>query len=158
MAEELDIPPGIQIGSAPPGTPSFFATTKYADQYGDPLVLAEALARHSKLRAYVLHRGWPHVKGVVVLMLAHPQLYVDISMINWYLPREEFHRYAASGRSRLRKTNHVRLRRDNLARRDQAGDRRGYFGGFPQPKQKRDILYNNAARFLRFDPAGMTVR
>jgi hypothetical protein len=37
------------------GTPSFFATAKYADQYGDPLVLAEALARNPKLRTYVLH-------------------------------------------------------------------------------------------------------
>ena len=29
---------------------------------------------------------------------------------------------------------------------------------FLSPRQKRDILYNNAARFLCFDPAGMTVR
>ena len=29
---------------------------------------------------------------------------------------------------------------------------------FLGPRQKRDILYNNAARFLCFDPAGMTVR
>jgi hypothetical protein len=43
MAEALDIPLGIQIGPASPGTPSFFATAKYADQYGDPLALAEAL-------------------------------------------------------------------------------------------------------------------
>jgi uncharacterized protein len=62
MAEELDIPPGIQIEPAPPGTPSFFATTKYAEQYGDPLVLAEGLARHPKLRAYVLHGGWSQSK------------------------------------------------------------------------------------------------
>lgn len=27
---------------------------------------------------------------------------------------------------------------------------------FLSPKQKRDILYNNAVRFLRFDPASMT--
>jgi predicted TIM-barrel fold metal-dependent hydrolase len=55
------------------------------------LVLAEALARHPKLRAYVLHG--PHVKGVIALMSAHPQLYVDISVIDWYLGREEFHKY-----------------------------------------------------------------
>ncbi len=125
MAEELDIPLGVEIGSAPPGTPSFFATAKYADQYGDPLVLAEALARHPKLRAYVLHGGWPHVKGMIALMSAHPQFYVDISVIDWCLPREEFHKYLRRlVEARLRKTNHVRLRRDDRARRDQAGDRR----------------------------------
>jgi len=26
-------------------------------------------------------------------MSAHPQLYVDISVIDWNLPREEFHKY-----------------------------------------------------------------
>ena len=159
MAEELDIPPGIQIGSAPPGTPSFFATTKYADQYGDPLVLAEALARHSKLRAYVLHRGWPHVKGVIALMLAHPQRYVDISMIDWYLPREEFHRYLRPvveagfakrimfGSDEMIWPDAIKLAIDGVISAD-----------FLSPKQKRDILYNNAARFLCFDPASMTVR
>jgi uncharacterized protein len=125
MAEELDIPLGVEIGPAPPGTPSFFATAKYADQYGDPLVLAEALARHPKLRAYVLHGGWPHVKGMIALMSAHPQLYVDISVIDLVSAARGISQvFAAIGRSRLRKTNHVRLRRDDLARRDQAGDRR----------------------------------
>jgi hypothetical protein len=28
---------------------------------------------------------------------------------------------------------------------------------FLTPKQKREVLYNNAAKFLRFDPARMTV-
>jgi predicted TIM-barrel fold metal-dependent hydrolase len=29
---------------------------------------------------------------------------------------------------------------------------------FLSPRQKRDILYNNVARFLRLDPASMTVQ
>jgi predicted TIM-barrel fold metal-dependent hydrolase len=159
MAEELDIPLGVEIGPAPPSTPSFFATAKYADQYGDPLVLAEALARHPKLRAYVLHGGWPHVKGMIALMSAHPQLYVGISAIEWYLPRVEFHKY-------LR-----RLVEAGFAKRIMFGSDEMIWpdasklaidgvnaADFPSPKQKRDILYNNAARFLRFDPASMTVQ
>jgi uncharacterized protein len=30
---------------------------------------------------------------MIALMSTHPQLYVDISVIDWYLSREEFHKY-----------------------------------------------------------------
>jgi predicted TIM-barrel fold metal-dependent hydrolase len=93
MAKELDIPMGIQMGLEPPGAASFLATSKYADQNGDPLVLADELARHPRWRAYVPHSGWPHVEGMIALMSANPQLYADISVIDWYLPREGFYKY-----------------------------------------------------------------
>jgi hypothetical protein len=159
MAEELEIPLGIQIGTEAPRAATFFATAKYADQYGDPLVLADALARHPRLRVYVLHAGWPHVAGMIALMAAHPQLYADISMIDWYLPRDEFHEY-------LR-----RLVEAGFAKRIMFGSDEMIWPGaitlgidavtsadFLSPKQKRDILYNNAAKFLRFDAARMTVQ
>lgn len=159
MAEELDIPLGIQIGVESSATASFFATAKYADQYGDPLVLADAFARHPRLRAYVLHGGWPHVEGMIALMGAHPQLYADISMIDWYLPREEFHKY-------LR-----RLVEAGFAKRIMFGSDEMIWPGaielaidavtsadFLSAKQKRDIFYNNAAKFLRFDAIRMTAQ
>lgn len=159
MAEELDIPLGIEMGPESLGASDFLATSKYADQYGDPLVLADALARHPKLRTYVLHAGWPHVEGMIALMSASPQLYVDISMIDWYLPREEFYKYLH------------RLVEAGFAKRIMFGSDEMIWPGaiklgigavasaeFLSPKQKRDILYNNAAKFLRFDPAKMTVQ
>jgi predicted TIM-barrel fold metal-dependent hydrolase len=88
----------------------------------------------------------------------HPQLYVDISMIDWYLPRDEFQEY-------LR-----RLVEAGFAKRIMFGSDEMIWPGAIQlaidavtsadllsPKQKRDILYN-AAKFLRFDPARMTVQ
>ena len=159
MAEELDIPLGIEMGPESMGAADFFATSKYAEQYGDPLVLADALARHPKLRAYVLHAGWPHAEGMIALMAASPQLYVDISMIDWYLPREEFYKYLH------------RLVEAGFAKRIMFGSDEMIWPGaikvgidavasaeFLSPKQKRDILYNNAAKFLRFDAAKMTVQ
>jgi hypothetical protein len=74
MPADLDIPPGIQIEPAPAGHAEFFATTKYADQYGDPLVLAEGwLAIRNCVRMCCTGDG-PHLKGVIALMSAHPQL------------------------------------------------------------------------------------
>ncbi len=159
MAEELDIPLGIEMGPESLGAADFFATSKYAEQYGDPLVLADALARHAKLRAYVLHAGWPHVEGMIALMAANPELYVDISMIDWYLPREEFHKYLHQlveagfakrimfGSDEMIWPGAIKLGIDAVATAE-----------FLSPKQKRDILYNNAAKFLRFDAAKMTVQ
>jgi hypothetical protein len=159
MAEELDIPLGIEMGPESQGAANFVGTAKYSEQYGDPLVLADALARHPKLRAYVLHAGWPHVEGMIALMAASPRLYVDISMIDWYLPREEFYRYL------------LRLVEAGFAKRIMFGSDEMIWPGaiklgieavasaeFLSAKQKRDILYNNAARFLRFDAAKMTVQ
>jgi predicted TIM-barrel fold metal-dependent hydrolase len=56
-------------------------------------VLADELARHPRWRAYVPHSGWPHVEGMIALMSANPQLYADISVIDWYLPGEGFYKY-----------------------------------------------------------------
>ncbi len=159
MAEELDVPLGIEMGPESLGAANFLATSKYADQYGDPLVLADGLARHPRLRAYVLHAGWPHAEGMIALMSANPKLYVDISMIDWYLPREEFYKYL------------YRLVEAGFAKRIMFGSDEMIWPSaiklgidavssveFLSPKQKRDILYNNAARFLRFDPAKIAVQ
>jgi uncharacterized protein len=101
----------------------------------------------------------PHVKGVIALMLAHPQLCEDISMIDWYLAREEFHRYLRPvveagvakrimfGSDEMIWTDAIKPVIDGVNSAD-----------FLSPKQKRDILYSNAARFLCFDPASRTVR
>jgi len=158
-AEELDIPLGIEVGPEPSGAANFLGTAKYAEQYGDPLVLADALACHPRLRAYVLHAGWPHVEGMIALMSANPKLYVDISVIDWYLPREEFYKYLQ------------RLVEAGFAKRIMFGSDEMIWPGaiklgidavssaeFLSPRQKRDILYNNAANFLRFDAEKMSVR
>ena len=92
-------------------------------------------------------------------MSAHPQLYVDISMIARYLPRDEFQEYSR------------RLVEAGSAKRIMFGSDEMIWSGaiqlaidavtssdFLSPKQKRDILYNNAAKFLRFGPARMTVQ
>jgi uncharacterized protein len=84
---------------------------------------------------------------------------VDISMIDWYLPREEFYKYL------------YRLVEAGFAKRIMFGSDEMIWPSaiklgidavssveFLSPKQKRDILYNNAARFLRFDPAKIAVQ
>lgn len=151
LAEQLDIPFAIHMGLGPPGA-AYLGYPKYRMGLSNPLLLEEVLILHPKLRIYVMHAGWPMLDQMIGLMWAHPQVYVDVGVINWAIPRKEFHSY--------------------LRRLVEAGfEKRIMFGSdqmvwpevigkavegvetatFLTPKQKRDIFYNNAAAFFRLD-------
>ena len=149
LAEELDIPIGIHMGLTKPGG-IYDAFPKYRASLSDPLLLEEVLIRHPKLRVYVMHAGWPMLDQMMALMWAHPQVYVDTSVINWAVPREEFHTY-------LR-----RLVEAGFGRRIMFGSDQMVWpeaigmaiegiesAEFLSEQEKRDILYNNAATFFR---------
>lgn len=149
VAEELDIPVGIHIGTGPPGAP-YLGFPEYRASSHSPLSLEEPLLRHPKLRIYVMHAGWPMLDDTLALMYTHPQVYVELGVISFMLPRVEFHRYlkilveAGFGKRVLFGSDQmiwpqaieVALQSIESAT-------------FLSQKQKRDILYNNAARFLR---------
>ena len=151
LAEELDIPVGIHIGLSKPGV-SYDDSPKYRAALSNPMLLEEALLRHPKLRLYVMHAGWPMLDQMVALMWAHPQVYVDVAVINWALPRAEFHSYLR----RLVEAGfgqRIMFGSDQMVWPDAIG--RAVEGiesaAFLSEQQKRDIFYNNAARFLRLE-------
>ena len=152
VAEELDVPVGIHMGPGPPGAAYLPDLKTYRARLSSPLELEEALLKHPKLRVWIMHAGWPMIDALLALLWAHPQVYVDTGIIDFGIPRPEFHRY--------------------LQRIVEAGfEKRVMFGSdqmnwpkaidyaiesintapFLSEEQKRDILYNNAARFLRLD-------
>ena len=151
LAEELDIPVGIHIGPGPPGA-AYLGLTKYRMALSDPLLLEDVLVRHPHLRLYVMHAGWPNADRMIALLYAHPQVYVDTAVIDFTQPKTEFQGY-------LR-----RLVEAGYGRRIMFGsDQMVWPGAIPAaiasitsasfltPQQKRDILHDNAARFLRLN-------
>ena len=92
LAEELDVPVGIHMGPGVPGD-VYFGRPKYNSLLANPLLLEEVLIRHPKLWVYVMHAGYPFLDEMIMLLYGHPQLYVDIAVLNWYHPRRDFHRY-----------------------------------------------------------------
>jgi uncharacterized protein len=151
LAEQLDIPIAVHMGLGPPGA-AYIGFPKYRMGLSNPLLLEEVLVRHPKLRLYVMHAGWPMLEQMIGLMWAHPQVYVDIGVINWAVPRKEFHSY-------LR-----RLVEAGFGKRIMFGSDQMVWpeaigmaiegvesATFLTPEQKRDILYNNAVLFLRLD-------
>lgn len=149
LAEELDIPLGIHIGLGPPGA-AYRGYKNYRMAHSNPLLLEDVLIRHPDLRIYVMHAGWPFLDELIGLLYAHPQVYIDIGVINWVLPRKEFHGY-------LRRiveagfTDRIMFGTDQMVwpkaieKAIEAVDS----APFLADDDKSNIFYNNAARFLQ---------
>jgi hypothetical protein len=149
LAEEYDIPIGIHMGPGPPGIAH---STDYRSRLSNPILLEEALIRHPKLRLYVMHAGWPMLDDMVAMLYAFPNLYVDIAVINWYIPKAEFYNYLKrlvdAGFS-----NRIMFGSDQMQWPESIGTAIQAVNSAPflTSQQKRDIFYNNAVRFFRID-------
>lgn len=149
LAEELDVPVGIHMGPGPPGATYFFAPD-YRVRFSSLLLLEDVLARHPKLRLWAMHAGWPLGDDAIAALYAHPQLYVDIGIIDYAFPRREFYSYL----QRLIDAGfekRIMFGSDEMVWPDALSAAIGTIQNAPSltSEQKRDILYNNAARFLR---------
>jgi predicted TIM-barrel fold metal-dependent hydrolase len=147
LAEELDVPLGIHVAGL--GGP--IPTLRLA--FGDPVLLEDVLMKYPRLRLYVMHAGYPFIDRMISLMRHYPRVYLDVSWIVWQMPRVDFHDYLQ------------RLVRHGFGKRIMFGTDQVAWPGtidiavdsirsaaFLSAEQKRDIFYNNAARFLRLEP------
>jgi len=148
LAEELDIPVAIHMGEGPPGAAYLIPT--YRARLTSPYLLEEVLIRHPRLRVSVMHYGSPLINEMVAMLGAYPQLYVDIGGIQWFYPRAYFYKQlrelidAGFGKRVMfgsDQMNWPEVIEPAIAVIDEAP--------FLSEEQKRDIFYNNAARFLR---------
>ena len=152
LAEQLDVPVGIHLGEGMPGQMST-GREQYRAGLTSPFQLEAVLHKHPRLRIWVMHAASPLTDEMIAMLFEYPQLHVDLAANNWNMPRAQFY--------------------DQLKRLVEAGfSKRILFGSdqtlFPQAiglaidsieqapflsaVQKRDILYHNAARFLRLTP------
>ena len=149
MAEELDVPVGIHVGPGPPGV-IYLGSSNYRASLHSAFVLENALAKHPKLRVYAMHAGWPLIDDMIATLYAHPQLYVDLGLISFAVPEKEYYYYL----ERLVNAgflNRIMFGSDNMVWPGTikiAIDRINR-AKFLSESQKRDILFNNAAKFLR---------
>jgi predicted TIM-barrel fold metal-dependent hydrolase len=152
VAEELDLPVAVHLGPGAPGA-AYLSFPKYEMRLGNPLLYEAALVKHPKMRLYVMHAGWPMLDQMIGLLYAHPQVYVDIALIDWYIPRKEFHAYLrrlvdAGFEKRIMFGSDQTMWPETIGIAIDAVEA----ADFLSPSQKRDIFYNNAARFFRLTP------
>jgi len=78
LAEELDIPVGIQMGTGGSGRANV-AMPKVGGSMGDPLLVEGLLAKHHKLRLWIMHAGYPMIDSLLTLLKANSHVYADVS-------------------------------------------------------------------------------
>src|SRR5687767_13466459 len=153
LAEQLDIPVGIHLGPGGPGEP-YLRNPNYRARLQSALTLEDVLVKHPKLRVYIMHSGYPFLDDLLAVLFTHPQVYVEVSMLNNVEPRAGFYRYLKAivdaGYS-----DRVMFGSDQMVWPGliEPAIRSIEQAPFLTPKQKRDIFYNNAARFLRLSDA-----
>ncbi|MEM9390877.1 MAG: amidohydrolase family protein [Bacteroidota bacterium] len=152
LAEELGAPAGIHVFPGGPNWlwnrfPGMFPLMRAKN--ADPKQLQEVMIAYPKMKLYIMHGGWPYVDDVKALMYMHSQLYVDVAVLNWILPKEEFYAY-------LKELINAGFGDKIMFGSDQmiwpqlieVGIKTINEAPFLSLEQKADIFYNNAARFL----------
>jgi len=142
LAEELDLPVLIHCEGIGTRDPTFRSSA------GHPLFLEEVLVRHPKLRIYLENAGYPFLHEMIALMYQYPQVHADLSTITWLVPREAFHDYL-SALVRAGYGKRLMFGTDGPSTRVAQAVEAIESASFLTDEQKRDIFYNNAARFLR---------
>lgn len=152
VAEQLDLPVGIHIGSGPPGIAYLGDGMRAA--YSDPMLLEPVLLAHPRLRLWVAHGAYNQPERLKTLMHAHPQVYVDMGAVSFVMPEKAFHRWVCElveygfgnrlmfGSDQMVWPQTIWIAVDRVERTPCL-----------TAEQKRDIFYNNAVRFLRLDQA-----
>lgn len=151
LAEELDLPVGIHTGTSFPGTP-YEGYPRFRLALGNPLLLEDLLVRHPKLRVFIAHGGEPWRRETIALMGMYQQVYMDLGTI-WLLGSlnptaidDWFREMLSSGLGKR-----IMFGSDQMRWPDTIGTAIGVIESAKvlTEEQRRDIFYNNAARFLR---------
>ena len=100
-----------------------------------------------------MHAGYPMLDDLLALLYTHPHVHVDVGIIVFALPHAAFYRYLQA------------VVEAGFGKRVMFGSDQMVWPGvierairaiedapFLDAQQKRDILYDNAARFLRLSP------
>lgn len=144
LAEEFDVPVLVHCGGIGGGNQDFSLSA------GNPLLLQEVLVRHPDLRLYIENAGWPFLEEITSLLYRYPNVYVDFSTIVWLAPEETVFQYLEGlidnglgkrimyGSDQMEWPEAIGIGIERIEQAD-----------FLTEEQKRDLFYNNAARFLR---------
>jgi len=144
LAEEFDVPVLIHCAGMAG------ASDLFNIKDGNPILLEEVLKKHPKLRLYIENASYPFSNEIIALMYRYPNVYADLSTVTWLVPQKAFHNYleklidAGLGK-RLMFGSDQMIWPETIGMAIESIES----AEFLNEEQKRDIFYNNAARFLR---------
>ena len=147
IAEKLNIPIGIHADTEPP--PERMNKNErpnYNPAFANPELLKPILEKYPNLKLYLMHYGGGYSDQSLDLMKMYPQIYCEISAVSMFAPKERWE-------PMVKKLFDEGLGNRLMFASDYFGTVRKnieiiYNIEWLTDKQKRDIYYNNAARFL----------
>lgn len=152
ICERLGIPVALHTGEAAPQTP-YRGFPNFTIASGRPLLIEPVLKRHPKLKIQLMHMGYPFAEETKALMNVYPQVYADVSAIDWIIPKAEFYNYLKSfiaagfgkrimyGSDQMIWPDAIPLSIKNIE-----------WAPFLNASQKEDLFYNNASAFFNIRP------
>ncbi len=151
ICEKYDIPVAVHTGGGDPGG-TYSWSPKARLKMGDPYLIEDVLVKYPKLRVYLMHAGgeeWH--EHALRLMAYYPQLYTDVAVMLWVEPNtqrciKEFLRNTKEAGYLKR----VMFGSDQMIWPHAIQKSVRFLDSLPflTKKDKEDIFYNNAARFL----------
>ena len=143
LAHELNIPVHVHVAGLG-GSPDF------PIHLGNPLRIAKVMGKYPGLRIYLENAAWPFLEEVTSLMYQYPTVYADISTILHLTPRPVAYAYL-KGLVDNGLGKRLMYGSDQMIWPEVIGENIEAIetADFLTEGQKRDILYNNAARFLQ---------
>lgn len=147
IADDFSLPIGIHADAGPPKERvNEQENPHYNPAYANPELLRPILQQYPNLKIYLMHYGGAFSSQAIALMQDYPQIYCDISAVSLFMPKQ------------IWEPNLKQLYAAGLGDRLMFGS--DYFGMIDDhlkvimridwltDSQKKDILYNNASRFL----------
>lgn len=151
ICEKYDIPVAVHTGGGDPGgTYSWAPKSRLA--LSDPFLIEDVLVKYPKLRIYIMHAGEVYHEHALRLMGYYPQLYCDLGYLLWGDPY--CNRYAKEFLQNSKQAgylNRVMFGSDQMMWPYAIEKSINFLNSldFLTEKDKEDIFYNNAARFLK---------
>ena len=152
ICEKYDIPVAVHTGGGDPGG-TYSWSPKARLKLADPYLIEDVLVKYPKLRIYMMHAGgedWP--EHAIRLMAYYPQLYTDVAVMLWVEPNTQ--RYIKEFLKNTKEAGYldrVMFGSDQIIWPYAIEKSIRFLNSitFLTKKEKEDILYNNAAKFLR---------
>ncbi len=147
ICERLKIPVALHTGLGPPSTP-YMCCPKFRTRFGNPQLVEEVLNKYPTLKLQLMHMGYPYLAETKAILYIYPQVYADMAVVNWALPKKEFHDYLQAlieagfadrimyGSDQMGWPDAIELSIKNVEA-----------APFLTELQKQNLFYNNAAKF-----------
>lgn len=155
ICERYNIPVAVHTGGGPAGA-TYSCCPNFRIELGDPFKIEGALAKHPKLRVYLMHAGEVYYEHALRLMKLYPQLYTDLGVILWVDTITQDYAYNFLKKAKTYDLlDRVMFGSDQMvwphAIEKSIKQLNSY--DFLTQEDKRNIFYNNAARFLQLSDA-----